>query len=322
MKRILGLDLGPNSIGWALINLEDNEEYGYGAGRIVADGSRIIPMDAKIQGNFEEGNSVSQTAERTGYRGIRRLRERCLLRRERLNRVLDVMGFLPEHYSAALTRYGKFKDDDGCKLAWRKSEDGRYEFVFKESYAEMLADFRLNQAEWLAGGALVPYDWTIYYLRKKALTQAIDKQELAWLLLNFNQKRGYYQLRGEEKDEDKSKLEEFYALKVVDVRDTGERKGKDTWYDIVLENGMVYHRTAPEPPEWKGLVKEFIVTTQLDKDGNPKLDKDGSVKRSFRMPKEDDWTLVKKKTEADIDKSGKTVGEYVYDALLANPSRR
>ena len=322
MKRILGLDLGPNSIGWALVNLEDNEEYGYGAGRIVADGSRIIPMDAKIQGNFEEGNSVSQTAERTGYRGIRRLRERCLLRRERLNRVLDVMGFLPEHYSAALTRYGKFKDDDGCKLAWRKSEDGRYEFIFKESYAEMLADFRLNQAEWLSGGALVPYDWTIYYLRKKALTQAIDKQELAWLLLNFNQKRGYYQLRGEEKDEDKSKLEEFYALKVVDVRDTGERKGKDTWYDIVLENGMVYHRAAPEPPEWKGLVKEFIVTTQLDKDGNPKLDKDGSVKRSFRMPKEDDWTLVKKKTEADIDKSGKTVGEYVYDALLANPKQK
>ena len=121
MKRILGLDLGPNSIGWALVNLEDNEEYGCGAGRIVADGSRIIPMDATIQGNFEEGNSVSQTAERTGYRGIRRLRERCLLRRERLNRVLDVMGFLPEHYSAALTRYGKFKDDDGCKLAWRKS---------------------------------------------------------------------------------------------------------------------------------------------------------------------------------------------------------
>ena len=322
MKRILGLDLGPNSIGWALVNLEDNEEYGYGAGRIVADGSRIIPMDAKIQGNFEEGNSVSQTAERTGYRGIRRLRERCLLRRERLNRVLDVMGFLPEHYSAALTRYGKFKDDDGCKLAWRKSEDGRYEFIFKESYAEMLADFRLNQAEWLSGGALVPYDWTIYYLRKKALTQAIDKQELAWLLLNFNQKRGYYQLRGEEKDEDKSKLEEFYALKVVDVRDTGERKGKDTWYDIVLENGMVYHRAALEPPEWKGLVKEFIVTTQLDKDGNPKLDKDGSVKRSFRMPKEDDWTLVKKKTEADIDKSGKTVGEYVYDALLANPKQK
>lgn len=187
MKQILGLDLGPNSIGWAIVNEKYDGVMPEVEKHLEACGSRIIPMDAAIQGDFEKGNSVSQTAERTGYRGIRRLRERCLLRRERLNRVLDVMGFLPEHYSAALTRYGKFKDADGCKLAWRKGEDGRYEFVFKESYAEMLADFRLNQSAWLADGTLVPYDWTIYYLRKKALTQAISKQELAWLLLNFNQ---------------------------------------------------------------------------------------------------------------------------------------
>lgn len=47
---------------------------------------------------------------------------------------------------------------------------------------------------------LVPYDWTIYYLLK-ALSQKIEKEELAWILLNFNQKRGYYQLRGEEEEE-------------------------------------------------------------------------------------------------------------------------
>ena len=40
------------------------------------------------------------------------------------------------------------------------------------------------------------------------------------------------------------------------------------------------------------------------------------------MPKEDDWTLIKKKTENDIDRSGKTVGEYIYDALLADPTQK
>lgn len=120
MKRILGLDLGSNSIGWAVaIRKSDREESGVNE-CIEASGSRIIPMDAAIQGDFEKGNSVSQTAERTSYRGIRRLRERYLLRRERLNRVLDVMGFLPNHYAAALTRYGKFKAADGCKLAWQR----------------------------------------------------------------------------------------------------------------------------------------------------------------------------------------------------------
>ena len=322
MKKILGLDLGPNSIGWAVVSDAGGDGATEAMKHLEACGSRIIPMDAAMQGDFEKGNSVSQTAERTGYRSMRRLRERCLLRRERLNRVLDAMGFLPAHYSAALTRHGKFKADEGCKLAWRTGATGRPEFVFGESYAEMLEEFRQRHGELLAGGMKVPYDWTIYYLRKKALTRPVTKQELAWLLLSFNKKRGYYQLRGDDAEEDKGKAEEFMALKVVDIKDTGERKGKNTWYDIVLENGMVYHRAAPARPDWVGEVKEFIVTTQLDKDGKARFDKEGNVRRSFRMPGENDWTLIKKKTETDIDRSGKTVGEYIYDALLANPRQK
>ena len=43
--------------------------------------------------------------------------------------------------------------------------------------------------------------------------------------------------------------------------------------------------------------KEFIVTTDLNPDGTPKLDKYGEVKRSFRAPKEDDWMLIEKAPE-------------------------
>lgn len=320
MKRILGLDLGPNSIGWALVGKNDDTECR--EGKIIASGSRIIPMDAAIQGDFDKGNSVSQTKERTQFRGTRRLRERHLLRRERLHRVLDVLGFLPEHYSAALTRYGKFKNPDGCKISWRDNSDGSHTFVFMDAYREMLSDFRRAQPDWVGEGGLVPYDWTIYYLRKKALTQPVAKQELAWILLNFNQKRGYYQLRGEDEAEDKSSKKEYMALKVVAVNDTGEQKGKATWYDIVLENGMVYHRSALSRPEWEGSVRDFIITTQLDSDGNPKTDKDGNIKRSISMPDESDWTLLKVKTESLIGNSHKTVGQYIYDALLANPKQK
>lgn len=87
-------------------------------------------------------------------------------------------------------------------------------------------------------------------------------------------------------------------MKVVDVKDTGEKKGKDTWFDVILENGMVYHRPAAEAPDWIGNTKEFIVTTDVEKDGTPKKDKDGNIKRSFRMPKEDDWTLIKRRQKA------------------------
>lgn len=322
MRNILGLDLGTNSIGWAVIQETSNDVNN--TFKSISDaGSRIIPMDAAQLGNFAKGNTVSQTKERTDYRGVRRLRERFLLRRERLYRVLDILNFLPLHFSNALTRYGKFKDKETeYKIAWTKDDNGKMQFLFLDSFNEMLKEFEELHPELIKFGMKVPYDWTIYYLRKKALTEAITPYELAWILLNFNQKRGYYQLRGEEEQVDDSKIEEYLAQKVVDVVDTGEKKGKNTWYDVILENGMVYHRQAETKPDWVGKVKEFIVTTQLDKNGTAKTDNEGNVRRSFRMPKDEDWTLQKKKAERDIDNSGMTVGEYIYNALLNNPKQK
>ena len=321
-QHILGLDLGTNSIGWAIVSETVDNRGNRNIEEIIDAGSRIIPMDAAMQSDFARGNSISQTADRTRYRGVRRLRERCLLRRERLHRVLAILGFLPKHYENNLTRYGKFKDDLDCKLPWTKDDEGHPTFLFKQSYDEMLQLFWQVHPELMKKGMKVPYDWTIYYLRKKALTEAISGEELAWILLNFNQKRGYYQTRGEEQDEDKTKLEEYYALKVVDVIDTQEKRGKETWYDVHLENGFVYHFKSKEKPDWIGKTKEFIVTTQLNEDGTPKVDKDGNIKRSFRMPSENDWGLVKIKTQADITKSGNTVGTYIFNALLADPKQK
>ena len=319
MKRILGLDLGTNSIGWAVVSAEIENECFQLTG-IEAAGSRIIPMDAAILGDFDRGNSISQTAERTRLRGIRHLLERCLQRRERLHRVLEVMDFLPTHYSQALNRYGKIKEGKEPKLAWIKDKTGKYEFLFKDSFNEMLKNFRDFNPEY--ADKKIPYDWTIYYLRKKALTQKVSKEELAWILLNFNQKRGYYQLRGEEKELDKNKKIEYVALKVLSVEDTGEKKGKDSWYNVHLENGWIYRRTSNVYLDWVGKTKEFIITTDLNDDGSPKKDKQGNVKRSFRAPNEDDWTLIKERTQADIEHSGKTVGTYIYDSILKNPNQK
>ncbi len=316
-KKILGLDLGTNSIGWALIeqNLETK------TGNIIDLGSRIIPMSQDILSEFGQGNTVSQTAERTFNRGVRRLRERHLLRRERLHRVLHILQFLPKHYSAQIDfekHCGQFIADTEPKLVY----DADKHFIFKKSFEEMLADFAKHQPDIVSDGKKIPHDWTIYYLRKKALTEKIEKEELAWLLLNFNQKRGYYQLRGEE-EEATNKLIEFHSLVVQDVINSGDKKGNDElWYNVILENGWIYRRTSKTPLEWKGKTKEFIVTTDLNDDGTIKKDKEGKEKRSFRAPSEDDWTLLKKKTEFDIDKSKKTVGAYIYDTLLQNPKQK
>jgi CRISPR-associated endonuclease Csn1 len=328
MKKILGLDLGTNSIGWALVG--QNESGAIAA--IDGAGSRIIPMSQNILGNFDAGALVSQTAERTKFRSVRRLRERYLLRRERLHRVLHLLGFLPEHYDRCVDfekRLGKFVQDAEPKLPWKQAADGKPEFLFQKSFNEMVADFKKNQPQLFfkkpnGEEAKIPYEWTIYYLRKKALQQKIEKEELAWILLNFNQKRGYYQLRGEEEKKTSNKLVEYHSLKIVDVVADEKPNGKgETWYSLRLENGWTYRRSGKIPLyDWKDSVRDFIVTADLNDDGTVKTDKEGAEKRSLRAPSGDDWTLLKKKTEADIEQSRKTVGVYIYETLLQNPSRK
>lgn len=157
-RKILGLDLGTNSIGWAVVNASVDEAGKENLFEISAAGSRIIPMDDGVLGKFDSGQSVSQTAQRTKHRGTRRLRERCLLRRERLHRVLNLLGFLPEHFARELDRYGKFVVGTEPKLPWRKTADGKFEFIFQNSFNEMLADFQRHHPEMLANDKKIPYD--------------------------------------------------------------------------------------------------------------------------------------------------------------------
>ena len=321
-KKILGLDLGTNSIGWAVVNAETSDK-GLQSLSISHAGSRIIPMDAASQGDFESGKSIAtQTASRTKARGVRRLFERRALRRERLNRVLNLLGFLPEHYTKYLNRFGQLKKGQEPKLAWCPDENGKMQFLFQSSFDEMIKEFAAIHPDLLTDGKKIPYDWTIYYLRKKALVQSITKQELAWILHQFNQKRGYYQTRSEEEDIKTNEKKELLTLKVISVRDTGEISRGRTWYEVELENGWIYKRQSIYPLDWEGKVRDFVVKTTLNPDGTEATDASGNVKRSLSAPNEDDWGLLKIKTESDLVGSGKTVGEFIYDNLLQHPDQK
>lgn len=325
MKNILGLDLGSNSIGWALVqqNFENKQ------GQIMAAGSRIIPMDQGVLGDFEKGNTVSQTAERTAYRSTRRLRERHLLRRERLHRVLHILGFLPPHYDSQIDfskRYGKFIDNAEPKIAYNNGN-----FIFMNSFNEMIEDFKKHQPQLFykkSNGeeSKIPYDWTIYYLRKKALSQKITQQELAWLILHFNQKRGYYQLRGEEETEGNDM--EIISSKVLSViKKNKDKKYDKYWYDITLENGLVYKAAFYNDLvySWIGQEREFVVKRTLLKNGDEKIELSylptfDEIAKMDKKQQDKFYQKIKVKTESSI--GNKTVGAYIYDHLLQNPNQK
>lgn len=330
MKKILGLDLGTNSIGWAVVNANqiarNNKTTYLEPVGISSAGSRIIPMSADILGDFERGNSISQTAERTRLRMARRLRERNLLRRERMLRTLKVLGFLPEHFAKHVDKTGKFIDDSELKLAWKKDDKGKATFLFQDSFHEMLKDFALHQPQLIATNKKIPYDWTIYYLRKKALSERITKEELAWVLLQFNQKRGYYQLRGEEEDEKDNETIEIISATILSV----ERKEKDKkydryWYEMNLDNGMIYRATFfNDVSQWKGDTKDFVLKSTERKDGSIKrelsfLPTTDEIEKMDPQRKAKMYAKIKLRTEKDLANSKKTLGWYIYDTLLQKP---
>ena len=102
MKKVLGLDLGTTSIGWALVNQAENASE---KSSIIKAGVRVNPLSSDEKDQFEKGKSITTNTERTLKRHARRNLQRFKLRR---NSLIDV--FLREHWineSTLLSEDGK-----------------------------------------------------------------------------------------------------------------------------------------------------------------------------------------------------------------------
>ena len=86
----LGLDLGTNSIGWALYRLGDDGEPVE-----LVDGGVSIHSDGR-----EPKSQASNAATRRSKRGPRRNRDRLLLRQRRVAHLLDGLDLLPDNEAA------------------------------------------------------------------------------------------------------------------------------------------------------------------------------------------------------------------------------
>lgn len=96
MKKILGLDLGTNSIGWALIEVDENNI----PIRIIAMGSRIIPLDADARDQFQKGQTISKNKDRTTARTQRKGYDRKQLKKSddfkySLKSILEKLNIFP-----------------------------------------------------------------------------------------------------------------------------------------------------------------------------------------------------------------------------------
>lgn len=152
MAKILGLDLGTNSIGWAIV---DREGVDFS---LVEKGVRIFSEGVKS----EKGIESSRAAERTGYRSARKIKYRRKLRKYETLKVLSANGMCPLSIEEV--------------EEWKKSSFKNYplnpEFI---KWLRTSEDENINP----------------YFFRDKASKQKVALYELGRALYHIAQRRGF-----------------------------------------------------------------------------------------------------------------------------------
>lgn len=151
----LGLDLGVESVGWAVLLLDKDEPR-----RIAACG--VHTFDAGVEGDIEAGRESSRNAARRQARQMRRQLWRRRRRRQRVLRLLQRGGLLPP---------GDVSTPDAIQAYLRKID------------AELSA---ANQSLIGDDAALLPYQ-----LRAAALDRELKPVELGRALYHLAQRRGF-----------------------------------------------------------------------------------------------------------------------------------
>ncbi len=133
MKKILGLDLGTTSIGWALVNESENKGE---QSSIVRLGVRVNPLTVDEKGNFEKGKAITTNADRQQVHAARINLQRYKLRRENLRSCLQKQGWIG---SEPMYEDGKSSTFETYKLRAKAAE----EEVSLHEFARVL--FMLNK---------------------------------------------------------------------------------------------------------------------------------------------------------------------------------
>lgn len=318
MKKIFGIDLGPNSIGGAVINIPDSiNDYGK-EGNIEWSDSRIIPMDDFVStktgkpfkenpaDSFIKGVGISKNASRRIKRSSRRLKQRYILRRTRLIKVFKILGWLPEGFPENFKE--EFKNRENFKF-----HISDFLSISEDSKKEALDFLGVKNSK---GEIKMPEDWIVYYLRKKGLVHKLSFVELARISYMMNQRRGFKSSRKDLKDDnvEEKKWVEILKIKSVEQETFEPNKNKNFKFKVTPYSERVKPWTVEKKrkPEWEEKEFTFLITDKFEKQ------KDGTLKFVKQLvpqiPEEDNWNLCV--TALDNKIGEEFPGTYFFNGLV------
>jgi CRISPR-associated endonuclease Csn1 len=188
MNKILGIDTGTNSLGWAIV-----EKKGNGGYTLLEHGVNVFQEGVKI----EKGNESSKASERTEHRSVRKHYWRRKVRKVRLLTILAAENLCPPVSKEELR-------------LWRT----RKVYPQNESFLDWQ---RTNEQE-----NVNPYYFRYLCLTKKLdLTLLPNRYILGRALYHLNQRRGFLSNRKEETKESDGAVKQGISQLSEDMEKAG-----------------------------------------------------------------------------------------------------
>jgi len=204
-KRILGIDTGTNSLGWAVVDKNEDGSYS-----LINKGSLIFQEGVKV----EKGIESSKAADRTSHRALRKQYFRRRLRKIEILKVLIEFDWCPFLSPEALHQWHvkKLYPKDEAFMSWQRTNDN-----FEEN----------------------PYYYRHICLHRKLdLNERSERYVLGRAIYHLAQRRGFLSNRLEQGNEDETgKVKEAISSLSKNMSDTGCEYLGDYFYKIYKEKG-------------------------------------------------------------------------------------
>ena len=230
MKRILGIDTGTNSLGWAVVDKNNDRLYS-----LVRKGSLIFQEGVKI----EKGIESSKAADRTSHRALRKQYFRRRLRKIEVLKVLVDFGWCPYLSPEALHQWHvkKVYPMDDAFISWQRTNDNLEENPYYYRHICLHEQLDLNKES--------------------------DRYILGRVMYHLAQRRGFLSNRLDQGNEDETgKVKEAISSLSKSMADAGCEFLGDYFYKIYKEKGNTERIRTHYTDREEHYKKEFYAICQ------------------------------------------------------------
>lgn len=237
MTKILGIDTGTNSLGWAIVEKQADEYH------LLDKGVNIFQEGVKI----EKGIESSKAAERTAHKAARVRNYRIKLRKIRLLRILSDAHLCPPLSKVELSAWRLKKEypKNDLFMQWQGTDD--------ES------------------------EKTPYAYRHKCLHECLDfnsmtdRYILGRAFYHIIQRRGFLSNRKDQSADDTGKVKESISNLTQEMHDAGYEYLGDYFYSLYNKGEKIRNHYTARNEHYLAEFKAICEKQDLDKNLGPEI---------------------------------------------------